>query len=46
MEQSDENQSCQACGATFDDSPRGATPAAEPEPETESEEETEETETE
>jgi RNA polymerase subunit RPABC4/transcription elongation factor Spt4 len=43
MEQSDENQSCQACGATFDDSPQGAT-AVEPEPEEESEEETEEAE--
>ncbi len=40
MEQSDENQSCQACGAVFDDSPLGAT-ASEPEPETEAEEEEE-----
>ena len=26
MEQSDENQTCQACGAVFDNSPLGATP--------------------
>lgn len=45
MEQSDENQSCQACGAVFDNSPLGATAGApEPEPEEESEEETEEAE--
>lgn len=45
MEQSDENQTCQACGAVFDDSPAGATaPEPEPEPEEETEEETEEAE--
>lgn len=30
LEQSAENQTCQACGATFDDSPRGATPGGGP----------------
>lgn len=52
MEQSDENQTCQACGAVFDDSPQGATmPKAETPPpddngdddENGGEEETEET---
>lgn len=33
MEQSDENQTCQACAAVFDDSPVGATAAPAPEPE-------------
>lgn len=35
MEQSDTNQTCQACNAAFDDSPVGATAAPEPKPEPE-----------
>lgn len=38
LEQDDKAATCQACGATFDDSPRGATPAATPDAETDIEE--------
>ncbi len=38
LEQDDSAATCQACGATFDESARGFTPAATPEPEPDIEE--------